>query len=463
MLSKRTSSSMGRSSGVSQPAKGYSDVSLAATCFYSGSDLKAMYCPVSGDPLGLYVLLFNQGVTHGSTKLKDNNLLLPYMLIPDDMSDKRLQTLMLRHYHTNGAVVVCFDEKAHTRKELINAWNKDLKEIGGEIPPGKPNSKSTGLQRSNGLCFGRFACKLRDHDQLQRCWKLLATGVGREDPFRKPKHSVSQPVFLTSFDAVLCTTDSSKFKGLQPHQDIYPPPNGETGQLQALVYVHPPPAGYSRLGLAAAYYPLCDKRLWRDYMQALLCRQSTTPDLDLRHAARPSLGSKPTQRNAAIIGGPVLEKKAVKQMTDHELMQAAKKLKQPLKGLAIKVCTEIPSVRDRKKFLTQWCSSAHCTWPKADTQMYDETRYAIIKELAKGTRNRQNTSANLIRSAKDCVTRAEKFGAPEKINAWLKEGGRKKRIQQDVLQPSGNTSTASQKKTGNLKATHSTAMKKHKK
>ena len=132
-------------------------------------------------------------------------------------------------------------------------------------------------------------------------------------------------MFLTSFDAVLCTTGSLKFKGLQPHQDIYPPPNGETGQLQALVYVHPPPAGYSRLGLAAAYYPLCDKRLWRDYMQALLCRQSTTPDLDLRHAARPSLGSKPTQRNAAIIGGPVLEKKAVKQMTDHEVIQAAKK------------------------------------------------------------------------------------------------------------------------------------------
>ena len=101
MLSKGTSSSRGSNS----------DLSLPATSFYSGSDLKAMYCPVSGDPLGLYVLLFSQGVTHGSQKLKDNNLLLPYMLIPDDMSDKRLQTLMLRHYHTNGAVVVCFDDK----------------------------------------------------------------------------------------------------------------------------------------------------------------------------------------------------------------------------------------------------------------------------------------------------------------------------------------------------------------
>jgi hypothetical protein len=463
MLSKHTSSSRSSSSSVSQPAKSNKDVSLSATSFYSGSDLKAMYCPVSGDPPGLYVLLFNQGVTHGSQTLKDNNLLLPYMSCLHDMSDRQLQTLMLRHYNTNGAVVVCFDEKANTRKELVNAWQKDLNEIGGEIPPGKPNSKSTGLLRSNGLCFGRFACKLRDHDQLQRCWKLLATGVGREDPFRKPKHSVSQPVFLTSFDAVLCTADSAKFKGLKPHQDIYPPPNGETGQLQALVYVHPPPTGYRRLGLAAAFYPLCDKRLWRDYMQALLCRQSTSPDVDLRHDARPSLGSRPTQRNVAIIGGPVLEKKAVKKMTDHELVQAAKKLKQPLRGLAIKACTKIPSVRDRQKFLTQWCSSAHCTWPKADTQMYDENRFALIKGLAKGNVNRQNTSANLIRSAIDCVTRAEKFGAPEKINAWLKEGGRKKRKQQDILQPSGNTSTASQKKSGNLKATNSTGMKKHKK
>jgi hypothetical protein len=239
MLSKHTSSSRSSSSSVSQPAKSNKDVSLSATSFYSGSDLKAMYCPVSGDPPGLYVLLFNQGVTHGSQALKDNNLLLPYMSCLHDMSDRQLQTLMLRHYNTNGAVVVCFDEKANTRKELVNAWQKDLNEIGGEIPPGKPNSKSTGLLRSNGLCFGRFACKLRDHDQLQRCWKLLATGVGREDPFRKPKHSVSQPVFLTSFDAVLRTADSAKFKGLKPHQDIYPPPNEEEANCRLLcMYTH---------------------------------------------------------------------------------------------------------------------------------------------------------------------------------------------------------------------------------
>ena len=75
--------------------------------------------------------------------------------------------------------------------------------------------------------------------------------------------------------------------------------------------------------------------------------------------------------------------------------------------------------------------------------MYDENRFALIKGLAKGNVNRQNTSANLIRSAIDCVTRAEKFGVPEKVNDWLKEGGRKKRKQQQVLQPSGNTSTAS--------------------
>ena len=151
MLSKRTSSSRGSSSGVSQPATGNSDLSLSATCFYSGSDLKAMHCPVSRDLPGLDVLLFNQEVTHGSQNLKDNNLLLPYMSIPDDMSDKQLHTLMLRDYHTNGAVVVGFDEKTNTRKELVNAWNEDLKEIGVEIPPGKPNSKTTGLQPSNGL------------------------------------------------------------------------------------------------------------------------------------------------------------------------------------------------------------------------------------------------------------------------------------------------------------------------
>ena len=209
------------------------------------------------------------------------------------------------------------------------------------------------LQRSSGLCFGRFACKIRDHPELQRCWRLLATGLGRQDPFQRPKRSVTQPVFLTSFDAVLCTTDSAKFKGLRPHRDVYPPPRGETCQLQALVYLHPPPEGYSRLGLAVAHYPLCDKRLWRDYIKALLTRWSTSPDLDLRYSPRPCLGSKRGGRKVPIIGGPTLTKQEAQKMSDEELSKATKILKQPLKSLADKVCTKFPSTRNQQEFLKQ--------------------------------------------------------------------------------------------------------------
>ena len=97
----------------------------------------------------------------------------------------------------------------------------------------QPNSPAIGIQRSNGLPFGSFATKTREHAELQRCGRLLALDLGRDDPFPKPKGGASQPATVSSFD--------DKFKGLKPHPDAYPPPHGETGQLQALVYVHPPP------------------------------------------------------------------------------------------------------------------------------------------------------------------------------------------------------------------------------
>ena len=84
------------------------------------------------------------------------------------------------------------------------------------------------------------------------------------------------------------------------------------------------------------------------------------------------------------------------------------------------------------------------------------------QKLAKGSGYREDTSGNLYRSALDCVARAQKFGAPEKINSWLMAGGRKKRKNEDILQPSGNA-TKSQKKTGSVKSTRAHSMTKTKK
>ena len=142
----------------------------------------------------------------------------------------------------------------------------------------------------------RLLRKTKAHAELRRCWRLLALALGRDDPFPAPPRGASQPAVISSFDGILCTTATDNFKGLQAHTDTYPPPHGETGQLQALAYVHPPPQGVLRLGCAVAFYPAKAHSLWRDYLLALVTRWSTSPDLDLRWSPLPGLGSKKRPR-----------------------------------------------------------------------------------------------------------------------------------------------------------------------
>ena len=209
--------------------------------------------------------------------------LLPVVYSPESMSDTLLHQQMPRHWQAHNAVVVCADSSLKCRGAIVRAWDADLQKLGGKLPPGKPNSRGTGIQRSNGLPFGSFATKTRAHEELRRCWRLLALALGRDDPFPAPNRGASQPAVVTSFDGILFTKKGDNFKCVQPHQDVNPPPHGETGQLQALVYVHPSPPGVLRLGCAVAFYPARDHGPWREYLLCLVTRWSTSPDLDLRH------------------------------------------------------------------------------------------------------------------------------------------------------------------------------------
>ena len=187
----------------------------------------------------------------------------------------------------HDAVVVAVDCSKGVRNALCRAWQKDLKSLGGMVPSGRPNSSSVGIIRSNGLPFGTFAAKTRAHAELRRCWRVFALALGRDDPFPAPVRGASQPAVISSFDGILYTKATDNFTGLKPHTDTYPPPQGETGQLQALAYVHPPPPGVLRLGCAVAFYPTKAHSLWRDYLLALVTRWSTSPDVDLRKSPLP--------------------------------------------------------------------------------------------------------------------------------------------------------------------------------
>ena len=428
---------------------------LPATFVVNNDGREACFCPLPEDTEGLYVLFFNQGTSHGSQKIKidaaqlGETVMLPVLFFPENMSDAVLTTQMLRHMHAHNAVVVAVDCSKEVRNALCRAWQRDLDALGGKVPSGSPNSSSVGIIRSNGLPFGTFATKTRAHAELRRCWRLLALVLGRDDPFPAPPRGVSQPAVINSFDGILYTKATDNFRGLKPHTDAYPPPHGETGQLQALAYVHPPPPGVLRLGCAVAFYPAKAHSLWRDYLLALVTRWSTSPDLDLRNSPLPGLGSKKGRgKHRFVLGGPYLPKKDATKLSDAELQAQALKLPPTLRCLAQAACQCKTTKCTPAEYFKQWRSSAHCA------EGANKHRWQLLQSVGKAKANRKGFSANLLRSARDCLNRAQRFGAPEKVNAWLANGGRKRRLTRTVLQPSGHV-TKALKKVGHLPALHS--------
>ena len=427
---------------------------LPATFVVNNDGREACFCPLPEDTNGLYVVFFNQGKTHGSKKIRidaaerGETAMLPVLFSPESMSDADLKTQMFRHMQAQNAVVVAVDCSKKVRDALCRAWQEDLESIGGKVPSGSPNSSSVGIIRSNGLPFGTFATKTRAHAQLRRCWRLLALALGRDDPFPAPPRGASHPAVISSFDGILYTKATDNFTGLKPHTDTYPPPYGETGQLQALAYVHPPPPGVLRLGCAVAFYPAKAHSLWRDHMLALLTRWSTSPDLDLRRSPLPGFGSrKANGKHKFVLGGPYLPKKEATKLSDAELQAQALKLPPTLRCLAQAACQNKTTNCKPEEYFKQWRSSGYCA------EGVNKERWQVLESVGKGKANRNDFSANLLRSAKDCLNRAHRFGAPEKVNAWLRNGGRKRRLTKTILQPSGHV-TKVQKKVGHVLTFH---------
>ena len=427
---------------------------LPATFVVNNDGREACFCPLPEDTDGLNVLFFNQGTLHGSKKIRTDaaqlgeTVMLPVLFSPENMSDAVLTTQMLRHMQAHNAVVVAVDCSKEVRNALCRAWQEDLDSLGGEVPSGSPNSSNVGIIRSNGLPFGTFATTTRAHPELRRCWRLLALALGRDDPFPAPPRGASQPAMISSFDGILFTKATDNFTGLKPHTDTYPPPHGEPGQLQALAYVHPPPPGVLRLGCAVAFYPAKAHSLWRDYLLALVTRWSTSPDVDLRKGPLPGLGSKKGRgKHRFVLGGPYLLKKNAIKLSDAELQAQALKLPPTLRCLAQAACQHEKTTCKPEEYFKQCRSLALCA------KDANKERWHLLQTVGAAKANRNDFSANLFRSAMDCLSRAHRFGAPEKVNAWLRNGGRKRRLTNTILQPSGHV-TKAQKKVGHLLTFH---------
>ena len=134
-------------------------------------------------------------------------------------------------------------------------------------------------------------------------------------------------------------------------------------------------------------------------------------------------------------------------LSDAELQAQALKLPPTLRCLAQAACQHKTTKCKPEEYFKQWRSSAHCA------KGANKERWQLLQSIGKAKANRNDFSANLLRSAKDCLNRAHRFGAPEKFNAWLRNRGRKRRLTRTVLQPSGHVTNAL-KKVGQLPALH---------
>mgnify|MGYP003330213592 CR=1 FL=1 len=135
----------------------------------------------------------------------------------------------------------------------------------------------------------------------------------------------------------------------------------------------------------------------------------------------------------------------VKVEVQAELQAQVLKLRPTLRCLAQAACQHKTKCKPEEYF-KQWRSSAHCA------KDVSKERWQLLQSFGKMIRW-NGLSANLLRSAKDCLNRAHRFSAPEKVNAWLCNGSRKRRLPKTILQPSGHV-TKAQKKVGHVLAIH---------
>jgi hypothetical protein len=247
------------------------------------------------------------------------------------------------HLATFGACV-CHTGASGAHGEDLDRWKASIKFLGGSLSPGLPNSPKLGIQRANGMPYSPFARGIRNNRYVRQFWHLACLASGRISPWANTEFAQT---VLTSFDGTLVTPKRHRkfVRGIQPHVDKY---TDEPGQLQAIVYVSPPPRGYLRLAQAVCYYPASggeNQDLRRDFLVALLSRNATSPDCDSRFSPKPSLGSsKATMKQRKVFGGVYFTKAEVVKLTLDELEMKALALDKSMQALVPKRIVGEPPV-----------------------------------------------------------------------------------------------------------------------
>jgi hypothetical protein len=403
------------------------------------------------DSPGVYALVMSQGTYHGNGCPKEDvSLRLPICLGLASYTDRELRSFAACQFRDSAGMVARVGGE-NLRKHICNLWREDLQNIGG-LPKGLPNSEKLGIQRSSGLGFGQASVAVRRCEGVRRLWDAAAVAVGRPPVFAGDYASAP---CCTSFDGVLYTTTEHAYQGLARHVDTFP---FETGQLQCFVVVWPPPsADVRRLGCALAYYKP-NKELWRRMAYAMVTRRSTSPDLDSRTHPEPTLGSSAKPRGGwPVLGGPRLSKKEADECTPDELAGHVKRLDSYLRcTLPAMPTDESPTHIDFLRSCGYTPLSGLALQRARRKTKEHNLRKLFLRALAGGLQpgkasSRKLFSSGTLYNAPLLVDRCILYNAPEKLDIWCRAGGRHKRRQGVVLQPSGSLG-AKEKAVGNLAA-----------
>ena len=416
---------------------------------------------------GEYMLLMRQGTPHGNdvapqpTPANTIPIAIPDSSLWKVMSEEQLVDLFDFHVKNYGAVLVNVGTGEQRDKD-VGLWEETLRFLGGSLPSGLPNSANTGIFRSNGIAFSDFAISLRGQACVRQAWHTMCLAVGRDSPWaHEARYGAA---VLTSFDGVFASlkahVDKKKFKGLDKHVDKY---SDEPGQWQGLIYLHPPPPKFSRVGLAVAFYGQTPE-LRKNFLVALCTRSSTSPDLDSRATPLPNLGSGgATSQQRKVFGGSFSAMTVVRKFTEMELEAHARQLDQRLRALVppnAKVVhtgvaaflkahgVEVIDLAGIKK-LARADKRQGGTWKR---ELYVR---AVASGMGKAEFEGVSPSIfpwKMRRDGRGMLCRAVEFGSYEKVTQWVSEGGQRNRKSQPViLQPSGRV-TKGQKRQGGLKA-----------